>query len=607
MYLNIFTFIAALSLFSFSEVPKQGPGPAFELVVALVVSYAIFFLLCKKTFCVPAAERLSGQTLPVCTKQTHTTRVNRCTILALFFYSLIVYVFNLKGHLLSFLIFKKSNLALCFTGAIIPLFLFLLILWYCSFPFQKNLPGKDHRFFNYLESNIRLNLSIIFPWIIISLITDSLSFLPEKMTAYFESNIIISMSLFFILFAAVAVIFPYFLVRIWKCPSIPESPERDSLEVFSKKAGAGFSDMVLWNMFDNAMITAGIVGFIKQFRYLLIGPALLKILNQDELESVLAHEIGHIKNRHMLFYLLFIIGYTVFSYGILKIVYFFILSKDFFFELLFSNPGSSNNLLSLVSISTILLFILIYFRYIFGFISRNFERQADVFALQLKGNASGIISSLNKIAIAGSLSRSAPSWHHFSIAQRTEFLESCEQDSSLIKKHHKRVSRIKAGYFIFLVLFSSLFFTLDKTVLKTSELNLYQKITEKELAKTPNDPALHFALGNIFYEKKQYQQAEISLLTVIQIDPKHYEALNSLAWLYATSENKSLRRPKDALLFAETAAVLSPKPHILDTLAESYYVNGMVDQAVLTIKKAIAKNPENLKYYKKQLSKFQNH
>ncbi len=605
MYTNIFTFIAALSLFSFFEVPKGEPGPVTELIFALIVSYLLFFILCRKSFQLPDADNFSKRSFSVLLKTSHPGLISRYTMVALFFYSVIVYVFNLKGHLFAFSLFKASNLALCLAGAVFPLFLFLFIIWYCSFPQDKDLFGKNPRFYNYLESNIRLNLSIIFPWIIISLIADMLSFLPRDITTYFESNQILSFILFFLLFAAIAVFFPYILVRIWKCPSIPESIERTSLEKFSKKAGVSFSDMVLWNLFDGTMITAGIVGFISRFRYLLVGPELLKILDRDELESVLAHEIGHIKNKHMFFYLFFIIGYTVFSYGFLKIVYAFILSRDFFFQIIFSNSQNSNNLLPAISITALLLFIFIYFRYIFGFISRNFERQADIFALQLKGNAAGIIRSLNKIAIAGSHSRSAPNWHHFSIAQRTSFLEQCEQNPDLVNKHHTKITRIKAGYFISLILFSSLFFTLDKTVLKTSELNLYQKITEKELLKNPGDPALHFALGNIFYEKKQYDQAEKSLLTVIHLAPDNHEALNSLAWLYATAEDKRIRKPEDALLFAETAAALAPKPHILDTLAESYYVNERYQEAVATITKAIEKKPENIKYYNKQLKKFQ--
>jgi Zn-dependent protease with chaperone function len=605
MYANIFTFIAALSLFSFYEVPKEDPGLVLILIFAIIFFYLLFFLLCRRSFRIPKTAQSFDRSSLSLTKSSHESLVNRYTVIALFFYSIIVCVFNLKGHLLSFFLLKTSNLALCLAGTILPLFLFFLMIWYCSFPLHQYLTGKNSNSRNYIESNIRLNFSIIIPWIILSFATDLLTLLPEEATIYLESNYILSLILFFILFAIIAVFFPYSLVRIWKCPAIPENSERKILENFSKKAGVNFSDMVLWDMFDSTLITAGIVGLIKQFRYLLVGPILLKILDPDELESVLAHEIGHIKNRHMFFYLFFILGYTLFSYGLLKIIYAFILSRDFLFNILFSNNQSNNNLLSTISIAIILLFILFYFRYIFGFVSRNFERQADISALELKGNADGIISALNKIAAAGSHSRTAPSWHHFSIAQRTEFLEDCQQHPGLVNKHHKRVSRIKTGYFIFLILFSSLFFALDKTVLKTSELNLYQKVIEKELEKNPVDPALHFALGNIFYEKKEYKQAEKSLLTVIHLDPTHHEALNSLAWLYATTEDMGIRKPKDALIFAETAAALAPKPHILDTLAESYYVNGMHMEAVFTIKKVIEKKPPNIRYYRKQLRKFQ--
>jgi len=604
MYTNIFTFIAALSLFSFFEVPKEDPGSVLNLISAIFFSYLLFFLLCRRSFRIPETGKTFDRSYLSLTKSSHSTLINRYTVIALFFYSIIVCVFNLKGHLLSFFLLKTSNLALCLAGAIFPLFLFFLIIWYCSFPLHQYLAEGNSRFRNYIESNIRLNFSIIIPWIILSLAADLLSLLPEETALYLESNYVISLVLFFALFALVAVFFPYILIQIWKCPPIPKNSEREILENFSKNAGVNFSDMVLWNLFDSTMITAGIVGFIKQFRYLLVGPALLKILDKDELEAVLAHEIGHIKNRHMFFYLFFILGYTIFSYGFLKIIYTFILSRDYLFHILFSNNQNNSSLPAIISIIIILLFILFYFRYIFGFISRNFERQADIFALELKGNAGGIISSLNKIAIAGSHSRTAPSWHHFSIAQRTGFLEDCQQNPGLIKRHHKRVTRIKNVFIACLVLFSSLFFVLDKTVLKTSELNLYQKIIEKELKKNPADPALHFAIGNIFYEKKEYKQAEKSFLTVIHLYPTHHEALNNLAWLYVTAEDMEIRKPKDALIFAETASVLAPLPHILDTLAESYYVNGMHREAVFTIKKAIDKKPANIRYYKKQLKKF---
>jgi hypothetical protein len=58
-------------------------------------------------------------------------------------------------------------------------------------------------------------------------------------------------------------------------------------------------------------------------------------------------------------------------------------------------------------------------------------------------------------------------------------------------------------------------------------------------------------------------------------------------------------------VYAIHAAALKPIPHILDTLAESYYVNGLHEKAVVTIKEALAMQPQDRAYYESQLKKFE--
>ncbi len=69
--------------------------------------------------------------------------------------------------------------------------------------------------------------------------------------------------------------------------------------------------MLLWPVFEGQMLTAGVMGLIKRFRYLLITPSLLQLLTPEELKGVVAHEIGHIRKNHMFFYLLFFGGYAL--------------------------------------------------------------------------------------------------------------------------------------------------------------------------------------------------------------------------------------------------------------------------------------------------------
>jgi len=69
------------------------------------------------------------------------------------------------------------------------------------------------------------------------------------------------------------------------------------------------------------------------------------------------------------------------------------------------------------------------------------------------------------------------------------------------------------------------------------------------------------------------------------------DALNDLAWMYATSSDPTVHNPPAALEYSRKAVSLTkdqPNPDYLDTLAESLYVNGQHAEAVKTEQQAIA-------------------
>ena len=55
---------------------------------------------------------------------------------------------------------------------------------------------------------------------------------------------------------------------------------------------------------------------------------------------------------------------------------------------------------------------------------------------------------------------------------------------------------------------------------------------------------------------------------------------------------------------AEKAASINKSSHILDTLAESYFVNGRREAAIAAGKQALNLARDNHSYYKEQLEKF---
>jgi tetratricopeptide (TPR) repeat protein len=110
-------------------------------------------------------------------------------------------------------------------------------------------------------------------------------------------------------------------------------------------------------------------------------------------------------------------------------------------------------------------------------------------------------------------------------------------------------------------------------------------------------------LYNIAYYHKKAGDNEAALgiyKDLITRYPDDVSALNSFAWFCAKS-GMALDLATDV---AQSACKLSnDEPGVLDTLAEVYFARDMYDDAIDTIKKAIAKEPED-NYLKEQLSKF---
>jgi len=101
--------------------------------------------------------------------------------------------------------------------------------------------------------------------------------------------------------------------------------------------------------------------------------------------------------------------------------------------------------------------MVVYFRYVMGFFMRHFERQADLYSALTMGGPRETISSLEKIAIMSGKIRDLPSWHHFSIGQRVDYLWKFLRDPGLVRKQNRFVSvcftlylvcMISLGYFL---------------------------------------------------------------------------------------------------------------------------------------------------------------
>jgi cytochrome c-type biogenesis protein CcmH/NrfG len=131
-----------------------------------------------------------------------------------------------------------------------------------------------------------------------------------------------------------------------------------------------------------------------------------------------------------------------------------------------------------------------------------------------------------------------------------------------------------------------------------------EEILKQEIIDSPHNPELYSLLGDLKYSQNAFRETAEAYERSLDLDPENPQVLNNLAWLYATSADESIRRPARALSLALQAETLDPSAHILDTVAECYFVNGDIASAIHFEQRAVDTAEEKHAYYRDQLERF---
>ncbi len=603
MYANFIYFILVLLIYTTYHPPEHPYLSPSETLGMFLLGIAILVITTRAAFSVLSIKIARKGTLGM--HGEFDRLFHRQAILAIIIFAINIYVLNLKFFFLSIPPFPGSPTltALLFIGLFMG---YLAIIWAAAYEPYKTLFQTELSRSSYVLSNVSFNFPVILPWLLISAGVDIINLLPasalKRLLASSEGQVI-----FFTLFlVALVIIAPSMIKFFWRCRPLPYGPKRQRIEAMCEKAKLQYNNILKWPIFEGKLLTAGVMGLIRRFRYILVTESLLKILDDNEIDAVMAHEIGHIKKKHLLFYLVFFLGFVVLSYAVFDLILYAILYANLLFPVARDIRFEQVTLTSIALAIAMAFTLVIYFRYVFGYFMRNCERQADLYAFNLLGSSLWLISSLQKIAVYSGQSHDRPSWHHFSIRQRIDFLNRCEADRRMITGHDRKLRTsillfmgglLCTGYVGYAINFGEMGKTLNKHFL--------QKVLIREVERNPQDARLHSMLGSFYYQDKAYSHAIEAYEKSLELAPGDPETLNNLAWLYATCEETRYREPSKALVYAIHASALKPAPHILDTLAETYYVNGLHERAIVTIKRALAMQPEDRTYYESQLEKFE--
>ncbi|HTL30338.1 MAG TPA: M48 family metallopeptidase, partial [Tepidisphaeraceae bacterium] len=287
-----------------------------------------------------------------------------------------------------------------------PAFIAWIGLWWAQFPADRALREQNlgaqldedlpthapPKFWSYLVANLRMQLLfILVPVLLIMLVRDVLSLMLWKVlpkTDFFDPN---GPAEGWVMLSASAVIFiiaPAILTRVLHTQPLPDSPLRDRLHELCDTAGLRYRDILLWRT-DSTVGNAAVMGVVPVLRYILLSDLLMETMSDKQIEAVFAHEIGHVKHHHLLWFVVLVAILMLAMMGPGTLAQNWIdprLPKWF-----------SHDLAEL----TFFLAAMGAFYLLFGFVSRRFEMQADVYAARM-------MERLRPIPTAPALAPEAP-------------------------------------------------------------------------------------------------------------------------------------------------------------------------------------------------------
>ncbi|NLE59764.1 MAG: M48 family metalloprotease [Planctomycetes bacterium] len=163
---------------------------------------------------------------------------------------------------------------------------------------------------------------------------------------------------------------PVMLRYIWHTRVLPDGELRRRLEDLCRRVGLKYRRILIWES-DGMVVNAAVMGLLRPVRYILLSDGLLEMMDDAKIEAVFGHEAGHVKCRHIEFYLLFAVLSMLIVGGVMELI----MRADRQWPALSEQIPDLQAYLPVLATGMILLIWWLGF----GAVSRQFELQADLF------------------------------------------------------------------------------------------------------------------------------------------------------------------------------------------------------------------------------------
>lgn len=196
--------------------------------------------------------------------------------------------------------------------------------------------------------------------------------------------------LMFLISVVLAQLVPIIIIPLfYKVTPLDDGELKEIIVKRAKEAGMKVNNVYKFNMSKNTKkANAAFTGLGKTKR-IILGDTLLEGYSNDQIETVMAHELGHFKYKHITKNL--IIG-TVFSF-----LTFYLMAITYKFSLPFFGFSEITQIAALPLLTIWAMIIGLIQQPISNVISRKFEYQADEYAVQTTNKKEAFLSTLEKL------------------------------------------------------------------------------------------------------------------------------------------------------------------------------------------------------------------
>src|ERR1022692_1531116 len=210
-------------------------------------------------------------------------------------------------------------------------------------------------------------------------------------------------ALFMGLFIVLAQLAPVVLFPIfYKFEPLDNEDLRRRLVVLSERAGTRVRGVYRWKLSEKSKKANAALTGLGSTRRIILADTLLDNYAPEEIEAVLAHELGHHVHRHILKSIFVQAGTTLLGVWVANWVIHYAVDRHMFEEL---SDFANLPLLALTATALSLLLMPALNAY-----SRYNERQADRYAFEAIVNVEPFISSMNKLAQQNLAERTPSKW-----------------------------------------------------------------------------------------------------------------------------------------------------------------------------------------------------